>query len=224
MHMRVQTKEKKQQGGNRVKRIFERIRALFKINTRWLTIVLPVTLLGIFFSFMMMNNVYTEIYDIERFSRAKQTIRSPITIENEQETERKTRETIQSVEDRYNISEEITTERVEYVEEIFDAIYKLDEIDTSDELSEEDDDTPLTNQEKVQRLTEILSPEITEALHEQVFIQLLRLPVDELKEGEEILTPILLDVFHNGVRAVNIQSALSRVKQEIKFENFDTPL
>src|SRR5690625_160907 len=162
MHMRVQTKEKKQQGGNRVKRIFERIRALFKINTRWLTIILPVTLLGIFFLFLTINNVYTEIYDIERFSRAKQTIRSPITIENEQETDRKTRETIQSVEDRYNISEEITTERVEYIAEIFDAIYKLDEMDTSDESLVESDEILLTNQEKVQRLTQILSPEITE--------------------------------------------------------------
>src|SRR5699024_12602242 len=111
---------------------------------------------------MMMNNVYTEIYDIERFSRAKQTIRSPITIENEQETERKTRETIQSVEDRYNISEEITTERIEYIEEIFDAIYKLDEIDTTEEALIEEDEVILTNQEKVQRLIQILSPEITE--------------------------------------------------------------
>src|SRR5699024_1084520 len=190
----------------RVKRIFERIRALFKINTRWLTIVLPVTLLGIFFLFVMMNNVYTEIYDIERFSRAKQTIRSPITIENEQETERKTRETIQ------------------YIEEIFDAIYKLDEIDTTEEALIEEDEVILTNQEKVQRLIQILSPEITDTLHEQVFIQLLRLSVDDLKEGEKVLTTILLDTFNTGVRAVNIQSSLSRVKQEIKFADFDTSL
>ena len=208
-----------------MKRFFNRLHALFKINTRWLTIILPVTLLGIFFLFLTINNVYTEIYDIERFSRAKQTVRSPITIENEQETERKRNETIQSVEDRYNISEEITSERVEYIEEIFDAIYKLENMDTSEELStEEDDDVPLTNQEKVQRLVEILSPEITEALHEQVFIQLIRLPVDELKEGEKALTPILLDVFHSGVRAANIQSALALAKQEIKFVNFDTTL
>lgn len=211
-------------GANRVKRIFEWVNALFKINTRWLTIVLPVTLLGIFFSFVMMNNVYTENYDIDRFSRAKQTIRSPITIENELETERKTRETIQSVEDRYNISEEITTERIQYVEEIFDAIYKLDEIDTTEEALIEEDEVILTNQEKVQRLIQILSPEITDALHEQVFIQLLRLPVDELKEGEKVLTTILLDTFNTGVRAVNIQSSLSRVKQEIKFADFDTSL
>lgn len=209
---------------NRVKRLFNRLSALFKINTRWLTIILPVVLLGIFILLLTMNNVFTEIYDIERFSRAKQTIHSPITIENEQETKRKTRETIQSVEDRYDISEEITTERVEYIEEIFDAIYKLDEVETPVESATEDDEVPLTHQEKVRRLTEILSPEIVEALHEQVFIQLIRIPVDELKEGEKVLTPLLLDVFNNGVRAVNLQSSLARIKQEIKFANFNTPL
>lgn len=186
--------------------------------------MLPVTLLGVFFLLLMINHVYTEIYDIERFSRAKQTIRSPITIENEQETERKTRETIQSVEDRYNISEEITTERIEYIEEIFDAIYKLDGMDTKEESLSADNEIILTNQEKVERLLQILSPEITDHLHEQVFIQLLRLPVEDLKDGEEILTAILLDTFNTGVRAVNIQSSLARVKQEIKFANFDTSL
>src|SRR5690625_267909 len=103
----------------------EKISIFLKSKSNWFVISLAVLVLGIFFFLMTFNNVYTKTYDIERFNRAKETIRSPITIENEQETERKTRETIQSVEDRYNISEEITTERIEYIEEIFDAIYKI---------------------------------------------------------------------------------------------------
>src|SRR5690625_7306864 len=92
-----------------------------------MAIVIPVILLGLFFFIMTMNNVFTETYDIEKFNRAKQTIRSPITIENEQETERKMRETVQSVEDRFSISQEITKERLEYIDEIFEAIIKLEE-------------------------------------------------------------------------------------------------
>src|SRR5690625_4171764 len=176
----------------------------------------------------MINNVYTEIYDIERFSRAKQTIRSPITIENEQETQRKTRETIQSVEDRYNISEEITDERVVYIEEIFDAIHKLedeennkDDIDreqetneTSSKENEEVVAAPLTNEEKVQRLRQILSSEITEMISEKVLIQLIKTSPEEREEAQEILITALTETLNNGVRKENIQSAIADVKQE----------
>src|SRR5690625_1051232 len=101
--------------------------SLFKIENPWDSIILPVFVLGMFFFLLTINNVYTETYDIERFNRAKETIRSPVTIENEQETKRKTRETVQSVEDRFDISKEITDERIEYVEEVFDALAKLEE-------------------------------------------------------------------------------------------------
>lgn len=71
-------------------RISKKLESLGKKHN-WLFILLPVVLLGVFFFFITLNNVQTEIYDIERFSNASETIRSPITIENEQETERKTR-------------------------------------------------------------------------------------------------------------------------------------
>src|SRR5690625_381497 len=108
----------------------EKISIFLKSKSNWFVISLDVLLLGIFFFLMTFNNVYTKTYDIERINRAKETIRSPITIENEQETERKTRKTSQAVQDRYDISTEITDERIKYVEEIFEALDKMeDEID-----------------------------------------------------------------------------------------------
>ncbi|QGS68890.1 hypothetical protein CV093_12040 [Oceanobacillus sp. 143] len=139
------------------------------------SISLSVTLLAVFFFFITLNNVHTDTYDIKRFSTANETIRSPITIENEQETERKTRETVQSVPDRFNISSEITEERVNYVKEIFDAIATLE----SEEMSETEDEeangdriVPLSNQDKVNRLKQILSEQITESLDNQTLMQL----------------------------------------------------
>ncbi|WP_337020492.1 hypothetical protein, partial [Oceanobacillus massiliensis] len=49
-----------------------------KEKNKWLLILLPVSLLGIYFFFMTLSNVHTETYDIERFSNANVTIRSPI--------------------------------------------------------------------------------------------------------------------------------------------------
>lgn len=194
-----------------------------QVNTKWITIVLPVFLLGVFFLSLTINNVYTETYDIERFNRAKETIYSPITIENKQETERKRRETIQSIEDRYDISEEITEERIEYIEEVFDAVSKLDiDLTKESKKSKEESEVPLTNEEKIKRLTQILSAEITEELHERVLVNLIHLSEDEREESKELLIPLLSEALKQGVRADNIQSGLERIKEELKFGDLET--
>lgn len=207
-----------------LKKIADNISSLFKINTRWLTIILPMFLLGIFFLILTLNNVYTEIYDIERFNRAKESIRSPITIENELETRRKVREAVQSIEDRYDIQEEILEERTEYIREVFDAIAKLEE-------KKDDEKTvraSLTNQEKVRRLNEILSSEITDSINDNVLYQLVQLPKDVRESGKNFFIKSLTETMNNGVRTENIQSARAELKQDIKYselsEDIKSPL
>ncbi|AXI09490.1 hypothetical protein CUC15_11420 [Oceanobacillus zhaokaii] len=191
------------------------------------SISLSVTLLAVFFFFITLNNVHTDTYDIKRFSTANETIRSPITIENEQETERKTRETVQSVPDRFNISSEITEERVNYVKEIFDAIATLE----SEEMSETEDEeangdriVPLSNQDKVNRLKQILSEQITESLDNQTLMQIIMTPKDEREIGRELLVENLETVLNNGVRTENIQSAISEINQSIKYASLNEEL
>ena len=119
-----------------------------------------------------MNNVYSQTYELERFDRAKETIRSPITIENELETDRKIRETVLAVGDRYTILEEITEDQTNYIEEIFDAVNTL----TSDTSNKEDesDKNQLSYDEIVIQLQEILSPEITDKIDDIVFMHLIQ--------------------------------------------------
>lgn len=180
---------------------------------------------------MTMNNVHTETYDIERFNLAKDTIRSPITIENEQETERKTRETVQAVQDRFSVLEEITVEQIEYIDEIFDAVIKLDEevlgLETEKKVKEDDDDeakdkpVELTNNEKVYRLREILSTEITESVSDNLLIQLVQVPFEDLEKGRELFIPSLTKVLESGVRTENIQSSKEEINQAIKYSNLE---
>lgn len=195
------------------------------INKKWLTIILPMFLLGVFFFFLTFKNVHTPTYDIERFNRAKETIRSPITIENQAETERKMHETVQSVEDRYDISEKITEERVEYIEEIFDAILKIEEQEAEDrETEEKNDKNLLTDKEKIQRLKQILSPEITEALSDTVFERLIELSAKERETGKDLLIHPLRDILNNGVRTENIKSSTEQLKQIINYTNLNENL
>ncbi|PAV29030.1 hypothetical protein CIL05_13705 [Virgibacillus profundi] len=206
------------------KKLFN-VKLPFYMKNKYIYILLPVTILAVFFFFVTLNNVHTETYELERFNSAKETIHSPITIENEQETERKTRETVQSVEDRYNISNEITDERVAYINEIFDAIAKLEEENTNNEESGDDNTAePLSNQEKVQQLKQILSPEITEQLNDGVLAQLIEVPSSEREKGRTLFISSLEDTLENGVRIENIQSAVSTMQQNIKYSTMDSNL
>lgn len=195
------------------------LKNIFHIQQKWIIIIVASILLGAFFFIMTVNNVYTETYNIERFSEAKETIRSPITIENKQETERKTRKTVQAVDDRYNISTEITQERLSYVEEIFDAIAKVEEEDSKSDTTNPGSD--ITSQEKVQRLKQILSAEITDKVDDGLFYELMDIKESKRVKGKELLISSLESELEEGVRTENIQSAESDVKQSIKYSSLD---
>src|SRR5690625_4387395 len=152
--------------------------------------------LGVFIFILTIKNVYTETYDIEKFAQAKETIRSPVTVENKQETNRKVREAISSVEDQYSIDEEISEERLAYVDELFDALSKVDEeskdgrsaVDEDSENNEEESSkTLLTDRDKVLRLDELLSDDISNNISNSTFISLIHEYVrDESPELPEV--------------------------------------
>ncbi|WP_042223424.1 HD family phosphohydrolase [Oceanobacillus manasiensis] len=192
------------------------------LKKNWLLILISTMLIGVFFFFITLGNIHTETYNIERFANASETIRSPITIENEQETQRKTRETVQSVEDRFNISEEITEERLSYTKEVFEAVSKLEEeAPDSEKNNEEVTRVPLTSQEKVQRLKQILSDEITEELNDGVFASLVDMSEAQREEGQEVLLEALEETFETGVRTESLASARSNANEIITYSALD---
>lgn len=204
------------------------LKKLLDIRSKGVMIIIPVLLLGIFFLLVTKNNVYLETYDIERFERAKQTIRSPITVENEQETERKIQETLQAVEDRYSISEEITQERLQYIEELFEAIDTL-EVDTEKstdgkkkekEEDQEKTQSALTDLDKLDQLKQILSDEIIESIDDTYLLQLIRMDQKDRDKGQAMLEELVADVLEEGVRTETIQSALATVNQDIKYSDY----
>src|SRR5690625_3073085 len=208
------------------KKMSKKAGLLFKKTDNWVIILISVLFLAIFFFFITLSNVHMETYDVEKFTNAQDTIRSPVTIENEQATERQTREMVQAVEDRYNISEEITEERVEYVMEIFEAISKLEEesLKQVDDSEENQAAVPISNREKVQQLKEVLSEEITDSVNDSVFIQLVEIPENEREEGQELFISLLEETMQDGVRTENIESAKSTVKQSINYADLTAEL
>ncbi|SDK53672.1 HD family phosphohydrolase [Sediminibacillus albus] len=190
---------------------------------KWFRISLASLLLSVFFFLITISNVYTETYSIERFTEAKETIRSPLSIENEKETERERRAAIQSVEDRYEISTEITQERVGYVNELFEAIDKIDE-EENDSGQSGDDGNTVSDKEKAQDLQQMISPEISDALQREDLIQLITASPNHRSLGKELLTTSLYDVMNDGVTTENMQTGIDNIKEKLQYSSLDASL
>src|SRR5699024_5362409 len=195
-------------------------------SSKWITVIFPALLLGVFFYLISFSHMYSKTYDIERFNRADETIRSPITIEDEVETDRIMRETVQSVSDRYAIVDDITEEQITYLEEIFDAvdkIYEENEIKkeekTESDKDKDEDLSPLSNEEMVYELKEVLSSEITDNIDDVFFMQLFEMDEKERNKGKELYIKTVKKILNEGVRAENIESAKDELKNTIKFSS-----
>src|SRR5699024_955130 len=193
------------------------IQYLSEQKSIWLVIILPVVLLTLFFYLISLNNVYVKTYDIERFNRAKETIRSPITVENEAETERKMRETVLAVGDRYTTLEEVTQEQLNYVEEIFAAVKKV--LKNKENLDEAESE--MTDEELLLQLREHLSSEVSDKLDDVFFLKMLRISDENRKLANELFLNGLKPILKNGVRIENLQSAREEMTSKIKYSSLN---
>ncbi|HLR54644.1 MAG TPA: HDIG domain-containing protein [Pseudogracilibacillus sp.] len=190
----------------RIKKIFN----YFKNASKWVSILTPLLLLAVFLFAMGFQNVYSKTIDIQPYSRAKETVRSPVTIENEAETERKIRETVQSVSDRYTTVDDLTEEKVEHINEIFEV---------TDSVESEADKEDWNNEEKIEEIQDILSTDITEEVDNVTFRQLLQIDTEEREEGKELFIKAIEATLEDGVRTENIQSAKEEVNSTIRYSS-----
>ncbi|WP_407268437.1 HD family phosphohydrolase [Radiobacillus sp. PE A8.2] len=208
---------------------------------KWIQLGIPALLLAAIFFLATLSNVFTKTYDIERFSNAKETIRSPITIENESETEQRIREAVASVEERYTISTKITQERVGLVNELFEALDILEEQEQeriaqeqiekeqleqelgegkeSPVVTEPETTTVLTDFEKVQQLNQLLSSELTQALEDDDLLKIVSASQNERSIAKELLTTSLLDVLNSGVRTKNVEAAKIDINDKLRYSS-----
>ncbi|CQR46882.1 7TM-HD extracellular [Paraliobacillus sp. PM-2] len=180
-----------------------------------LLIISSSLVIGIIFFVFMLSNVFTQTYEIERFNNAKDTIRSPITIEDTKETEQRRREAIHSVKDRYYISTETTDERIGYIEELFDAIATIKSKPTKEEKNEK------TLPDEVQDIQQILSSEIVAEVDEETLTILLKASENDRTVAKELLTTTLYNIFNDGIRTEDLNQAIERFNDRLRFSSLN---
>ncbi|MEQ6389373.1 hypothetical protein RZN22_08585, partial [Bacillaceae bacterium S4-13-58] len=185
--------------------------------------ILPVVLLGLIFFFFTLSNVYTQIYDIEKFSNADETIVSPITIENKKETDRKIRKALHEVEDRYTISSEVTSERTKLVQDLFDAIENVNQTDTWIQPGEaEASTTSVTIDDRLDKLYQLVTGDVIDSLDSSTLRHLISANEQDRKVGSELLLTSLYNEFNQGIRSDTLEQSKSNIKSKLMYSSLST--
>ncbi|WP_255574540.1 HD family phosphohydrolase [Halobacillus sp. Nhm2S1] len=178
----------------------------FNMNQSKLLLALPAFVVAVFFFALAIPNVYTQTYELEKYSTAPETIRSPITIENKQKTEQQLRAVTQAVEDQYTISEDIAEERLNMVSEIYDVI---------EEAKSQGEN--MTREEQLPLIESLLTDELSEGLPAEVFLPLLRADQQSLNESQRMLETLLHKYFKVGVQSSEVEDLARRIDLEVQY-------
>lgn len=192
------------------------------VYNKWLAIGGSLLLLGVVMFLMAFSNVQTKTYDIQRFERAKETIMSPISIEDKQKTEERRREAVESVDDIYSVNQSISAKRINYIKEIFGAVSAVEK-NQKRTISEFEE----SNAKEVGRdelLDHLLSKEISLSLPSSVFEPLLRLSEEKRTVTEDLVLKAVAERMNAGIRAEEIAEAEHTIKQKLDLMSFDDPL
>ncbi|MFP7493597.1 HDIG domain-containing protein [Terribacillus saccharophilus] len=167
-------------------------------------VLIGALLLGCFFFVMTASNVTTKDYDVQIYDAASETIRSPITIENEAQTQRQRQEASQQIDDRYVVSSEITNAKTDAVKEIFSAISQAD-----------DADDPLDK--RMEHVKDLLSESVKEELTDRQLEQLLTVPADERGISEKVFTDAMTGFLEDGVKRDEVQETREEMGERINY-------
>ena len=196
----------------------------------WVTLVF----IGIGLFLLLVSNVYTETYEIERFSQAKETIRSPITIEDTKETERLQREAVQAVGDRYEVLHSITSEQLALIEDIFEAIGVVnepviveneqpDDADTTDSPDSVDEpatepvEVERTLPEKLQLLKEMLGEDVYQSLSQSEWQILMSMSTAQKNSSYTLLVSALNEAFNEGITREELSDKKASLTDRLRY-------
>ncbi|GAA4078932.1 HDIG domain-containing metalloprotein [Amphibacillus indicireducens] len=214
-----------------------------KKYSKSIQVILTLLIIGVTITLATLTNVYTETYEIERYSIANDTIQSPITIENTRETERRKRESLSAVEDRYLIATEVAEERIDYVNELFDVIETVNQpvkpVQDEEESSENTNQTQSADNQlnqtketlptktvadKLIELKQLVSQELVENLADEDLTQLISTTDRERTIAYELLTTTLNEIFNEGIKQEELSDAKAQLAQRFQFSTLNDEL
>jgi cyclic-di-AMP phosphodiesterase PgpH len=191
--------------------------------------VLLFLLIGVVLYSAMYNHVKPEKVDLNLFSVAEKTIRSPITVEDKASTEEKRKEAIDSVQDVYILKKEYTENRVDLVTSIFDSILEVQK-ETTEAINQAEKETTELDKEQftvAQQLTILkgkLTESVTKDISDTVFLALLKSSKEDLAIAKDLTVTAINNVMRLRISADDVENSKKKLEEELKFTSLNNDL
>ena len=183
-------------------------------------IVLGLVLVGAIY-----NNVKPEKLELNLFSVAENTIRSPATVEDKESTENKRKEAINQVQPVYALKNEYTQNRVDLITSIFQAAIEVNnEIKEATKKQEEAATQEPSDSDKESQLKAKLTSSVSKDLSNQVFTALIHANNDELTIAKDLTVTAINNVMTRRISADEVENAKKRVEEELKYTSLNDEL
>lgn len=183
-------------------------------------------LIGVILFFTLYGNVKPEKLNVQLFSVADQTIRSPITVEDKESTEKKKEEVKNQVQDVYVVNKEIAQNRVDLISSIFDSVTEVNnevekELEEKKKKAEEEDKDKDSIKEpsvdeKVELLKGKLTNEVTNEIMDRSLKSLIPYSEDQLEIAKDITVTAIHTVMNGKIPSDEVENAKKRVEDILK--------
>src|SRR3954471_10191334 len=213
-----------------MQKLLLKIKSLLKLTFFRIVLFL---FIGVVLFLSLYSNVKPEKLNIDLFSIAEQTIRSPITIEDKESTEAKKKDAEDQVQDIYVLNKKISQNRIDLVTSIFDSAIEVNEEIENDRKAEQKESTlPTTDEgerivpedEKIKRIKVKLTNDVTKELPDSVLLELLLSTKDELTNARDLSITAINNVMSSRISANDVENAKKRVEEELKYTSLDNSL
>lgn len=183
-------------------------------------------LLGLITYALLITNVIPEHIEIQSGAISSQDIRSPVTIENVEETERLQQEAVDNVEPVYSLKPRYADNQMERINDVYQTIrlVQLEVRDQRGELvnigdaegSENNEENLWTLEEQIEEVKSRISPEIAERISESSLETFLNASSDELQAAQDTTAAAVYDVMMQEVGVGEVSEARGEVEEIVR--------
>ncbi|MBB5173937.1 HD family phosphohydrolase [Texcoconibacillus texcoconensis] len=193
--------------------------------------VLLYILLAVVMYASMLPNVIPETLNVELGAQADQSIRSPITIEDQEETKHRKQQAAESIEPVYTSRQNYAQNQVNQINEIFLFVDQIQEEaaerereiesfeekleDEDEDLSKDDRPEPIEREDKRESLQSMISARTNDDLSDDTLDALLHASEKELELAKETTTNAIHDVMSDEIKIGEVDDAKGRVEDKI---------
>jgi len=204
---------------NFFRRSIEKMKSLMHASLMKIILFL---LIGIALFFTMFSNVKPEKLIVNLFTVADQTIRSPITIEDKESTEKKKEDSKNQVQDVYVVNKEIAQNRVDLISSIFDSVSEVNhevEKELNEQKKKQEESGAVSEPSAAEKLTLLkkkLTDNVTKEVMDTSLKALLMYNDNDLEIAKDITVTSINSVMSNKIPAAEVENAKKKLEEDLK--------